>query len=80
MIRDIRGILKPHDKPLKPLRRILKPHDIRVTTKPLRTLEQMFPSTKDRPLPENQTNVVYQITVTVQIARGVTLARQAGPL
>ncbi len=45
----------------EPLRRILKPHDIRVTTKPLRTLEQMFPSTKDRPLPENQTNVVYQI-------------------
>ena len=35
----------------KPLRRILKPRDIRVTTKPLRTLEQMFPSTKDRPLP-----------------------------
>ncbi len=45
----------------EPLRRILKPHDIRVTTKPLRTLEQMFPSTKDRPVPENQTNVVYQI-------------------
>ena len=45
----------------EPLRRILKPHDIQVTTKPLRTLEQMFPSTKDRPLPENQTNIVYQI-------------------
>jgi hypothetical protein len=60
----------------EPLRRILKPHDIRVTTKPLRTLEQMFPSTKDRPLPENQTNV----KSTVQIACGVTLVRQAGPL
>jgi hypothetical protein len=46
----------------EPLRCILKPHDMRVTTKPLHTLEQMFPrSTKDRPLPENQTNVVYQI-------------------
>jgi hypothetical protein len=45
----------------EPLRRILKPHDIRVTTKPLRTLEQIFPSTKDPPLSENQTNVVYQI-------------------
>jgi hypothetical protein len=32
----------------EPLKRILKPYDIRVTTKPLRTLEQIFPSTKDR--------------------------------
>jgi hypothetical protein len=45
----------------EPLKRILKPYDIRVTTKPLRTLEQIFPSTKDRPPPEDQTNVVYQI-------------------
>ncbi len=45
----------------EPLKRILKPHDIRVTTKPLCTLEQSFPSTKDRPSPEDQTNVVYKI-------------------
>ena len=35
--------------------------NIRTTTKPLRTLEQHFPSPKDRPLPEKQTNVVYKI-------------------
>ncbi len=53
----------------EPLRRVLKPHDIRVTTKPLRTLEQMFPSRR-----------TLSIKLTVQIACGVTLARQAGPL
>ena len=36
----------------EPLKRLLKRHDIRTTTKPLRTLEQHFPSPKDRPLPE----------------------------
>lgn len=46
----------------EPLKRLLKPYDIQVTTKPLRTLEQIFPSVKDRPSPEDQTNVVYQIT------------------
>ena len=45
----------------EPLKRLLKRHDIRTTTKPLRTLEQHFPSPKDRPLPEKQTNVVYKI-------------------
>ena len=30
-------------------------------TKPLHTLEQSFPSIKDKPSPENQTNVVYKI-------------------
>ncbi len=45
----------------EPLKRLLKPYDIRVTSKPLHTLEKMFPSPKDRPPPENQTNVVYQI-------------------
>ena len=45
----------------EPLKRLLKRHDIRTTTKPLRTLEQHFPSLKDRPLPEKQTNVVYKI-------------------
>ena len=45
----------------EPLKRLLKRHDIRTTTKPLRTFEQHFPSPKDRPLPEKQTNVVYKI-------------------
>ena len=45
----------------EPLKRLLKPHDIRVTTKQLHTLEQSFPSIKDRPSPENQTNVVCKI-------------------
>ena len=52
----------PHIKGLtKPLKRLLKPYGIRVTTEPLRTLEQMLPSPKDRPPLEEQTNVVYQI-------------------
>ncbi len=45
----------------EPLKRLLKRHGIRTTTIPLRTLEQHFPSPKDRPLPEEQTNVVYKI-------------------
>ena len=45
----------------EPLKRLLKRYDIKTTTKPLRTLEQSFPSLKDRPLPEKQTNVVYKI-------------------
>ena len=43
------------------LKRLLKPHGIRVSKKPLHTLEQSFPSIKDKPSPENQTNVVYKI-------------------
>ena len=43
------------------LERILKPYDIRVATKPLRTLQQLFPSPKDRPPPVSETNVVYKI-------------------
>ena len=45
----------------EPLKRLLKRHGIRTTTIPLRTLKQHFPSPKDRPLPEEQTNVVYKI-------------------
>ncbi len=45
----------------EPLERLLKRYGIRTTTKPLRTLEQDFPSPKDRPLPEKQTNVIYKI-------------------
>ncbi len=37
-------VVLPYIKGLtEPLRRILKPHYIRVTTKPLRTVQQMFP-------------------------------------
>ncbi len=55
-------VVLPYIKGLtEPLKRLLKPYDIRVTSKPLYTLEKMFPSPKDRPPPENQTNVVYQI-------------------
>ena len=46
----------------EPLKRLLKLHGIRVTTKPPHTLEQTFSSTKYRPSPENQTNVVYKIS------------------
>lgn len=43
------------------LKRLLKPYGIKVTTKPLCTLEQMLPSPKNRPSQQKQTNVVYQI-------------------
>ena len=46
----------------EPLKRLLKQHDIRVTSKPLSNQNQTkFPSPKDRPPAENQTNVIYQI-------------------
>ncbi len=45
----------------EPLKCLLRPYGIRVTTKPLCTLEQMLPSLKDRPPSEEQTNVVYHI-------------------
>ena len=45
----------------EPLTRILKRYDIQVTNKPLQTLEQEFPSPKDRPSTEKQTNVIYKI-------------------
>ena len=41
--------------------RTLRTHDIRVTNKPLKTLQQLFPSPKFRPPAEEQTNVVYKI-------------------
>ena len=43
------------------LRRILQKHNIRVTTKPLRTLQQTFPSPKYQVPPEQRTNVIYNI-------------------
>ena len=61
----------------EPLKRILKPYDIRVTTKPLRTLEQIFPSTKDRPPPEDPTNVVYQINCSDTVPLRINLTKTA---
>ena len=45
----------------QPLTRILRKHDIQVVNKPLKTLQQEFPSPKFRPSIEHQPNVVYKI-------------------
>ena len=45
----------------QPLTRILRRHDIQVVNKPLKTLQQEFPSSKFRPSIERQPNVVYKI-------------------
>ena len=45
----------------EPLTRVLRKHDIKVFNKPVKTLQQDFPSLKDRPKMEKQTNVVYKI-------------------
>ena len=45
----------------KSLTRTLRKYDITVTTKPLRTLQQHFPSPKHRVETDKQTNVVYEI-------------------
>ena len=44
----------------EPLKRLLKAYDrdSRITTKPVRTLQEIFPPVKDRESPEQQTNVV----------------------
>ena len=54
----------PYIKSLtEPITRVLrKYHDIKVSNKPVRTLQQDFPSPKDRPKIEKQTNVVYKIS------------------
>ena len=46
---------------MQPLTRILRRHNIQVVNKPLKTLQQEFPSPKFRPLIEHQPNVVYKI-------------------
>ena len=46
----------------QPLTRLLKKHDIRVVNKPLKTLQQEFPSPKSRPPIDLQPNVVYKIS------------------
>ena len=43
----------------QPLTRILRRHEIQVINKPLKTLQQEFPSPKFRPSTEHQPNVVY---------------------
>ena len=45
----------------EPLSRTLKKHNIKVCNKPLRTLEQEFPSVKHRPTTEEKNNVIYKI-------------------
>ena len=45
----------------EPFTRVLRMYDIKVSNKPVRTLQQDFPSPKDRPKIEKQTNVVYKI-------------------
>ena len=45
----------------EPLTRILRDHDIRVTSKPIRTLQQHFPVPKFRPSEEDRCNVIYKI-------------------
>jgi len=45
----------------EPLSRILKSHDIRVTNKPIKTLQQEFPVPKFRPRVDDQCNVVHKI-------------------
>ena len=45
----------------QPLTRILRRHGIQVVNKPLKTLQQEFPSPKFRPSIERQPNVVYKI-------------------
>ena len=46
----------------EPLTRVLRKYDIKVSNKPVRTLQQDFPSPKDRPKIEKHTNVVYKIS------------------
>ncbi len=45
----------------QPLIRLLKKHDVRVVSKPFKTLQQEFPSPKSRPPIDLQPNVVYKI-------------------
>ena len=46
----------------QPLTRLLKKHDMRVVSKPFKTLQQEFPSPKSRPPIDLQPNVVYKIS------------------
>ena len=55
----------------QPLTRLLRKHDIRVVNKPLKTLQQEFPSPKYRPPIDLQPNVVYKLKYLVLTAHGV---------
>ena len=55
-------ITLPHIKGItEQLTRTLRQHDVTVTSKPLQTLQQHFPSPKHRVEPCKQTNVIYKI-------------------
>ena len=58
------------------LRRILRKQNIRVATKPLKTLQRMFPSPKLQIAPEQRTNVVYIIIYLALIVLGRMLVKQ----
>ena len=45
----------------EPLTRVLRNFDIRVFSKPVKTIQQEFPSPKDRPTSDKQTSVIYKI-------------------
>ena len=52
----------PYIKDLtEPLSRVRRKHDIKFFNKPTGTLQQEFPSPKDRPETEKQTDVIYKI-------------------
>ena len=46
----------------QPLTRLLQKYDVRVVSKPFKTLQQEFPSPKSRPPIELQPNVIYKIS------------------
>ena len=55
------AVLPYINKISQPLTRLLKKHDVRVVSKPFKTLQQEFPSPKSRPLIDLQPYVVYKI-------------------
>ena len=55
------AVLPYINKISQPLTRLLKKHDVRVVSKPFKTLQQEFPSPKSRPPIDLQPNVVYKI-------------------
>ena len=59
----------------EPLTRVLRKYDIKVSNNPVRNLQQDFPSPKDRPKIEKQTNVVYKIVKTAR--RVISVKRES---
>jgi len=62
----------------QPLTRLFQKHDIRVVSKPFKTLQQEFPSPKSRPPIDLQPNVVYKISCAT--AHGVMSTKLADAL